>query len=193
MARNTKAELRRLVRERLGALSPQERRDRGAKAIGRLLALPEVTEAGVVLLFRSLPDEIDTTVLFERLLALGKEVYAPRTEGVRLRFVRVRVGTAWIRGGSPAEEPDSLEPVPTAKVVAVVPGIAFSPTGARLGRGRGHYDRALAAPPLRGMTTAIGLALEEQLLEDLPAETHDTPVHIVVTDHRVLRCASDRS
>ena len=183
-----KAQLRRLVRERLAALDPVERRRRGAAALGRLLALPEVRRARDVLLFRSLPDEIDTAPAFERLLALGKAVFAPRVRGPELVFVRVHAGTSWITGGSPAAEPDSDERWDVAAgAVAIVPGLAFSERGGRLGRGGGFYDRFLAAASVTGHVVAVGIALEEQVFEVLPLEAHDAPVAVVVTDRRTLR------
>ena len=183
-----KARLRRLVRERLAAGDPDVRRRRGAAALERLLALPEVARVRDVLLFRSLSDEIDTAPAFERLLALGKMVFAPRVRGTELVFVRVGPGTSWIAGGSPAAEPDSDEPIdPAAAAVAVVPGVAFTARGERLGRGGGLYDRFLARTSAAGRVLAVGLALEEQVLDALAIEAHDAPVDVVVTDRRTLR------
>ena len=71
--------------------------------------------------------------------------------------------------------------------VAVLPGVAFDRSGARLGHGRGYYDRFLhrweAARRARGLSGSaryIALALECQLLEHIPAAHHDVPLHAVV-------------
>lgn len=68
----------------------------------------------------------------------------------------------------------------------LVPGLAFTPGGARLGQGGGHYDRLLAALPPRALR--IGVGYDFQVLEDLPTEAHDMQLHWVVTEQRALRC-----
>ncbi|MGH7858433.1 MAG: 5-formyltetrahydrofolate cyclo-ligase, partial [Candidatus Binatia bacterium] len=73
--------------------------------------------------------------------------------------------------------------------VVVVPGVAFSPRGDRLGRGGGHYDRALGAPPLVGSARAIGFAFDLQVVDEIPLEPHDVRVGVVVTEKRVLRAS----
>jgi len=64
----------------------------------------------------------------------------------------------------------------------VVPLIAFTADGHRLGQGGGHYDRWLGAHP---ETPAIGLAWDCQLAEELPVEDHDHPLAAVVTPTRI--------
>jgi len=73
-----------------------------------------------------------------------------------------------------------------------VPGVAFDRAGNRLGRGTGWYDRFLAG--LDACVPRIALAYEFQLLEEVPVEQGDLPVHTVVTENRVIACgaAEDR-
>jgi len=66
--------------------------------------------------------------------------------------------------------------------VVIVPLVAFTAEGHRLGQGGGHYDRWLAAHP---QATAIGLAWDCQLAEELPIEAHDRPLAAVVTPTRI--------
>ena len=63
--------------------------------------------------------------------------------------------------------------------VVVVPGLAFTPDGRRLGQGGGHFDRFL--PRLRGDCLRIGVAFEEQLVADLPTSPNDIAVDLVIT------------
>jgi 5-formyltetrahydrofolate cyclo-ligase len=65
----------------------------------------------------------------------------------------------------------------------VVPGVAFSQDGHRLGRGGGHYDATLAQMP---RAVRLGVAFEAQLVAELPREPHDAPLDAVVTESRVL-------
>ncbi|MXO73949.1 5-formyltetrahydrofolate cyclo-ligase [Altererythrobacter aerius] len=66
--------------------------------------------------------------------------------------------------------------------VLIVPLVAFTADGARLGQGGGHYDRWLESHP---GTIAIGLAWDIQLADELPSEAHDHPLTAVVTPTRV--------
>nr|WP_246543734.1 5-formyltetrahydrofolate cyclo-ligase [Novosphingobium profundi] len=75
-----------------------------------------------------------------------------------------------------------------APEVVIVPLIAFTQEGHRLGQGGGHYDRWLASHP---GTRAIGLAWDCQLAEELPIEGHDQPLSAVVTPTRIYHGAMD--
>lgn len=78
------------------------------------------------------------------------------------------------------QPPPRLEPV--VPDVVVVPLLAFTTRGERLGQGGGHYDRWLAANPL---VPAIGLAWDCQIADALPTEAHDRHLAAVVTPTRI--------
>ena len=182
-----KAAARARVRAALAALSADERRARGERATERLLALRELRVATDVLLFRSLPDEIDTAPLFAAAAREGQRTYAPRVVGERLEFVAVDLASDWSRGAYKTLEPKSgpaldYRDLASGLPVIVVPGLAFTASGERLGRGGGHYDRALAAMRAVAPVVAVGLALEVQLVAELPVEPHDQCLDAVVTD-----------
>ena len=83
-------------------------------------------------------------------------------------------------------EPAAGEAWPIEDIdLIVVPAVAYDRRGRRLGRGGGFYDRFLARGGLRART--CGLAFAQQIVQELPAESHDYPVEIVVTDREVLR------
>ena len=70
----------------------------------------------------------------------------------------------------------------------IVPGLAFDRRGHRLGRGAGVYDRFLAT--LAPHTLRIGVIPDAQLVDALPTEPHDVPMHLVVTEKRVIAAAN---
>jgi 5-formyltetrahydrofolate cyclo-ligase len=70
-------------------------------------------------------------------------------------------------------------PNPSAVDLVILPGVAFSRAGARLGQGGGWYDRFLAK--IREDCVMVGVAFAVQVIEDLPVEDHDIAVHHVVT------------
>ncbi len=71
-----------------------------------------------------------------------------------------------------------------------MPGVAFDRSGHRLGYGGGFYDRFLARLPARALR--IGVAFDQQVLDELPAEEHDQPVDLVVTPSEVLHASPPR-
>ena len=80
---------------------------------------------------------------------------------------------------SPHKDADSPAS-PSDLDVVVVPGLAFTPGGDRLGQGGGWYDRLL--PLLADDCVRIGVCFTEQLVEELPIEPHDARLHVVLTD-----------
>lgn len=79
-------------------------------------------------------------------------------------------------------EPVGTTIAPSPDLV-LVPGLAFDTTGARLGRGKGFYDRWLAANPT---VRAIGICFKCQIVESLPFEAHDARVSAIVSEEGVL-------
>jgi 5-formyltetrahydrofolate cyclo-ligase len=84
----------------------------------------------------------------------------------------------------PDGEPLGVDAVATADVV-LVPGLAVSPTGLRLGRGGGSYDRALGRVPV-GTFTCV-LLYDDEVGLDVPTEPHDRPVLAAATPSGVVR------
>lgn len=82
--------------------------------------------------------------------------------------------------------PRARIPIRTSNLqVVLVPGLAFDLHGRRLGRGAGVYDRLLASLP--STVLRIGLVHDERLIDELPAEEHDIPMHAVATPRRLVR------
>lgn len=142
----------------------------------RLECHPRFAEARRVLLFCSLPDEPDTLPLLEK-WGERKQLYLPVVVGDDLE-VRLYDGSVSLqRGAFNILEPtgklldEALEPM-TEHDLIVVPGIAFTVDGRRLGRGRGYYDRLLSRPAFARAYT-LGYAFSFQIVESLPVEPHD--------------------
>lgn len=188
-----KAAWRRRLRQRLEALDPAAAERAARRVAERALALPEVARARRVFSCLSFGPEVDTWALVERLLADGREVYVPRTEAgdPEIHVHRypcdlrtLSFGLRQPRGDRP-EVP--AEAVDATLDVALVLGLGFDRRGVRLGYGRGYFDRFLAGRPF----PAVGLAHACQLVDRLPAEGHDVPMAVVVTDAEVVRPGQD--
>jgi len=70
--------------------------------------------------------------------------------------------------------------------IVIVPGVAFSLDGARIGYGGGYYDRLL--PRVKGAVPIVALAYEEQIFDSLPAEGHDISMDWIITPERIISC-----
>jgi 5-formyltetrahydrofolate cyclo-ligase len=68
-----------------------------------------------------------------------------------------------------------------------VPLVAFDRRGARLGYGKGHFDRAIAALDAKHPVLTIGLAYAVQEIEEVPVEPHDRMLDVIVTESELIR------
>jgi 5-formyltetrahydrofolate cyclo-ligase len=187
-----KRALRGEMRARREALSADERRARAEAACARLLGLPEVgiVDGKVVAGYVAVRGEIDPAGALAGLAVRGATVVLPRVVrvGAKLDFLGTDPGAELRPGAYGIPEPASsvLHVMPGALDLVIVPGLAFDDAGRRVGSGGGYYDHTFATA--RGATQRlIGLCYDFQIVERCPAEAHDLPVDIVVTEARVLR------
>ena len=155
-----------------------------AKLLKRLETIPPKRERLVVAVYCATADEIDLQPLMDVLARRGVVMAAPRWRPQTRDYGLARVVPEELRPGrwGICEPPFSAKAVAPGDVdVWLVPGLAFTPDGRRLGYGGGYYDRLLAAAAHLGRVTSIGVAYPFQLLDDLPAEPHDMCVAEVVS------------
>lgn len=176
----TKRELRTAMRGRNRMLTPAARAAASREIFRRVESLEAFAAARTVGLFCALADEPDTS---EALARWGrcKRVAVPRVEGETMRFYRYDPA-AMLPGAFGIEEPGPEAELcdPAELDLIVVPGMAFTASGQRMGRGRGYYDRYLAQPGLHAVKVGVGYA--HQLVGALPVEPHDVAMDCVVTD-----------
>ena len=144
-----KAELRRRARQYLRELSPQARRASDDALFARFLALPQVEAADTLLLYHGMGGEPDTARLLPALWARGKAVCLPRClPGRGLEARLVRPDSALIPHPYGMLEPGEDCPLVGKDAIGLVlvPGLAFDPSGGRLGQGAGFYDRWRITP-----------------------------------------------
>jgi 5-formyltetrahydrofolate cyclo-ligase len=186
---SVKKELRQRLRANLAAIPPEEIETRSLRACHRLFEQPEYVRAEVVMVFLSLPNEIDTSPMVLRAWQDHKRVLAPKVSWSQRRMLPVEIRSLTedlTVSDMSIREPISGVPFPISLIdLVLVPGLGFDEYGNRVGRGRGFYDRFLAHPEFAN--TACGLAFETQMLASIPAGPLDRRVDMVVTDEKVRR------
>ena len=133
-----------------------DRAERSEELWRHLIALPPVAVAETVLVFTPVLGEPETRSLLVWCAATGRLAAVPEAD----------VDPTW---------PD----------VVVVPGLAFTAAGERLGQGGGWYDRYLAQ--VRADCATIGVCFAEQILDTLPVEAHDVTMDHIVTERGIVR------
>ena len=154
-----------------------------------LLASIDVRRAATVAAYVSINGEPGTGPLLDGLRAAGKRVILPVVvPGLDLDWAVYRDpdDLAPARYGllEPTGERLGLDAIATADVV-IVPALAVSPTGVRLGRGGGCYDRTLGRVPVGTFTCA--LLYDGEVGLDIPVEPHDRPVVYAATPTGIRR------
>ena len=177
-----KRELRGRLRARLQEISPAQREEFSAQARASLARRRVWREAGAVLFYAPLPDEIDLLPLLERALAEGKTVALPRFVPETGVYAAGRI-TDLARDCAPGKL-GILEPAARCTPfalnlldLALVPGVGFDAAGHRLGRGAGYFDRILA----QVAGTKCGVAFDQQMVQQIPAEPHDISLNCILT------------
>lgn len=182
---------RRLLAERKG-LAQADRRRMSNHIIHTLTTLPLMQQSRTVLVYCSYRSEVETLMLLQHCLEAGKTVCVPQTLPADSRLLAVAIkdpltdlGPGYL--GIPEPLPQLVE---SGEVggdrleVVVIPGAVFDRNGNRLGYGGGYYDRFLTQDAPQALR--VGLAYSRQLVQTLPALSHDVPLDLLVTEIEVL-------
>jgi 5-formyltetrahydrofolate cyclo-ligase len=181
------------LRERQGAwlreVSPALRAEAGDRVAARVLGCPEFERARRLILYAALPQELPTRSLFEEARKAGKRCLFPRCmPGDTLEFAEIDEWQELEKGHFGVLEPPARRSAAAVEETDLVmlPGLAFTMAGHRLGRGRGYYDRTFAledeaSPPL------FGICFHGQIVPVIPTEPHDRRLDAVVSEQGLMR------
>ncbi|XP_007522128.1 5-formyltetrahydrofolate cyclo-ligase [Erinaceus europaeus] len=190
--RGAKRSLRAELKQRLRALSDEERRRQSLFVTQQVLAHSHYQKASRVAVFLSMPDEVRTEDIVLDVFRRGKACFIPRyrpgsrhMDMVRLASPQELAGlprTAWNIPQPPEDDPREEALAGGGLDLIFMPGLGFDGSGRRLGRGGGYYDAYLrrcreqqAARPY-----TLALAFREQLCPQVPVDEDDEPVDEVL-------------
>jgi len=184
-----KPTLRQTMRERLRALDDATRSAASAQIAEHILRnCVRPNAAQCIALFGGLKNEPDlVTHLLPALLAQGVRASFFQIEHHALQPRQVRSMDDLQRGAMNVWEPHAHCPhVDIAALdIILVPGLAFTREGARLGRGGGYYDRLLAQPACRAERIAV--AFDVQIVDHIAVESHDQHIHQIITESGLIQ------
>lgn len=174
-------------------LSPDTRAAYSAAITARLMQLPEYQQANAILGYMNFGAEFDSELWIRQVLAEGKRLALPRvnrhTNQLDLYWVddlanQLESGLWGIR--EPVVERCERLSALNEVEFALLPGVAFTRNGARLGYGGGFYDKLLARMTQHPALVAAAFAL--QIVEQIPQEATDVKVGWIITEQETIAC-----
>ncbi|XP_046603762.1 5-formyltetrahydrofolate cyclo-ligase isoform X1 [Neodiprion virginianus] len=188
-----KKKLRQDISNALKKITTEEKLKQSKKVHERLFNLAEYKKSTRISLYLSTSDEIDTTKILKNIFELKKLAFVPRYNGKTMEMVRVSSMedyeslplTKW-NIKQPTDNDVRENALETGGLdLVILPGVAFSLDGKRLGHGMGYYDKFLHSCMEKShrMPYLIGLAFNEQIKEDIPTTEEDVNLNLVLTEH----------
>ena len=181
-----KAQLRKQIKARRNALSETDRTSYSAQICNRLMEQSWYANAHTLLVYSAIQSEVDLSLFCAQAQRDGKVLYFPKVFGENMEFFRIDDATQLQKGAFSVMEPNvdefALKPY-QADIGApvLVPGVAFSERGERIGYGKGYYDRYISAHP---NLFPVGICFSCQLLDAIPVELQDITMCQIMTEEQ---------
>lgn len=171
-----KKALRQEIRKLKKTHSPKELAEQSTMIMQKLAIHPDFEKAETVMLYASLPDEVNTMDFLSEWKS-RKQIILPTVVGDDIIPVELTDECKMVEGDFHIWEPEN-HPYTGKLDLIIVPGMAFDPHGHRLGRGKGYYDRFLTKYP---EVKTIGICFDFQYIEEIPTEPHDKIIDEILT------------
>ncbi len=193
-----KQSIRKAVLAQREQLPADIRAAHSAAIAARLLQLPEYRQAEAVLGYMNFGAEFASELWVTRALADGKRLALPKvnchTNHLDLYWVddlEIQLATGLWGIREPVVERCAKLAAPDEVEFALLPGVAFTRDGVRLGYGGGYYDKLLAGMVQRPVLVAAAFAL--QVVESLPQESYDIRVEWIITEQETIDCPAQEN
>jgi 5-formyltetrahydrofolate cyclo-ligase len=178
-----KQKIRTHIRQQRLNISPRVYEHKSRVITQTLENRPIFHHAKKIMAYLSNSEEVHTHQLILDCLEKGREIFVPKVIGDRLAICRLHDWKDLRKGEFGILEPCRMldHYHPAEMDLIIVPGIAFDKKGHRIGYGKGFYDKLLKDTS----GYKIGLAFEEQIVESIPAEAHDIPLDLIISDKHI--------
>lgn len=174
-----KTDLRRHFLTEREALSAEWTRQWSSSICTHILESHFYQSADTILAYMPIRNEVDIRGILEQSLKDKKALYLPKVHGKEMRFYQVKDLQMLHPGAYGILEPEEILPLDVPKGLMLVPGVAFSKNGFRIGYGGGFYDRYLCE---KNQIVTVGVCYEQQICSQLTPEVFDQPVDELVTE-----------
>ena len=177
-----KKEIRKMITEKKARMSQEEIEEFSGWLTERFCSLEEFQSAPCLFAYNSFNQEVRTDGIIRKALEEGKRVAVPKVIGTRMEFRYISSPDDLEPGLMGIPEPkDGLEAADgkEPKILMLTPGLAFDPSGSRIGYGKGLYDRYIGEH-WRENITMIALCYDFQLLDYIETEPFDRKVDLVI-------------
>ena len=185
-----KIQIRADIANTISTLSESEIHEKTSAIENRLFEFANFLESKIALLYVNGNLEVQTKSIIQKSYRYNKIVVLPAFDPERFQMKVMKVDSSeqeLTPGPRGVLEPDAskCKVVPMDRIdIAIIPGLAFDEKGGRIGSGTGYYDRLI--PRLAITTRKVALTFEEQLVPQVPMESHDKHVDIIITDKRII-------
>lgn len=179
-----KKETRKNIIKKRDELDKEAKKIMDDEIIKKLINSEEYKKARGIFTYIGFASEIDTKIIIEDALRLGKEVYVPKIFNKEMILIRIDSLENLVKSSYGILEPIGEEnDFDVNKLdLIIMPGVAFDEEFNRLGYGAGYYDKFLDRNDLK--CSKIALAYEFQVLDKLEVEEHDKKVDQIITEKR---------
>ena len=191
MVKLNKQSLRKELLLKRSELSPEFILENSKKIAENLINLSIYQKSANIMLYVATQDEVQTQEIIKSAQKDKKRIFIPliiRKDNALLPSLVTDFEEELVQGVlgiyQPKKEFYRIYPPSTLEMV-IVPGVAFTIHGHRLGRGGGYYDRFLSQ--LEGQIYSIALSFEMQIFDEIPFDVQDMPVDYIITEKRVIR------
>jgi 5-formyltetrahydrofolate cyclo-ligase len=182
--------LRHEIKKQLVQISAEDRIAKSKQICRKIVDADTFQKASVVMMFLSLPHEVDTTPMILHAWQQGKTVAVPKVSWEQRHMIPVELTS--LETGLKTEKmglrnPSNGVPVPFDEIdLVITPGLGFDRHGNRLGRGGAYYDRFFTHNKMSA--ARWGIAFSQQLCEEIPHDDQDAPIDAVVTEDEIIIC-----
>jgi 5-formyltetrahydrofolate cyclo-ligase len=188
--REIKKAIRKNIAEMLAKLSDRELAEKASGIEKRLFEFANFLESNIVLLYINNGSGVITKETIKKCFDQNKIVVLPAhdPEKHEMKLMKIKnldTDLTICPGGLLKPDAGRCKNVPFERIdIAIIPGVALDEKGGRIGTGDGYYDKLI--PKLSITTRKVALAFEDQIISQVPMESHDKHVDIIITEKRII-------
>ncbi len=185
-----KREIRNIITTQMNSIPFETINEKSSDIENRLFEFANFIESRIILLYVNSSIQVKTESIIKKCYGIDKIVVLPAfiPSSFSMKLYKVDDPDKNLKQGSrgiPEPDQDKNKIVPIDRIdIAIIPSVALDEKGGRIGSGEGYYDRIIPQLPIT--TRKVGLAFESQIIQQVPMESHDKHIDIIITEKRII-------